>query len=57
LALTVNQKIGGNLNVFAAARNITNASYESFKDYPMPGISLTLGLRVQFEAGGEKNHE
>jgi vitamin B12 transporter len=45
----VNQNLGNNLVVFAALRNILNTSYESFYDYPMPGITLTLGLRVNLE--------
>jgi len=49
LNASVNQKIGKNLTVFGALRNILNESYESFIDYPMPGITLTLGLRVNLE--------
>jgi vitamin B12 transporter len=44
-----NQKIGNNFSVFAVLRNILNESYESFSDYPMPGITLTLGMRMQYE--------
>ena len=49
LNATVNQKIGKNFAVFGVLRNILNKSYESFYDYPMPGISLTAGLRMEFE--------
>jgi vitamin B12 transporter len=49
LNATVNQKTGQYLTVFGALRNILDTSYESFYDYPMPGITLTLGLRTQFE--------
>jgi vitamin B12 transporter len=45
-----NQKLGKNLTVFSALRNILNTSYESFYDYPMPGITLTLGMRAALEA-------
>ena len=45
----VNQKAGKNLSVFGALRNILNKSYESFYDYPMPGTTLTLGLRTNIE--------
>ena len=45
----VNQKIGQYLAIFGSLRNILNTSYESFIDYPMPGITLTLGLRTQFD--------
>ena len=43
------QKIGGNLTLSAALRNILNTSYESFYDYPMPGISLTLSAKINLE--------
>jgi len=42
-----NQEINSSLTAFAALRNILNSSYESFYDYPMPGISMTLGMRVK----------
>ncbi|MDR1390000.1 MAG: TonB-dependent receptor [Treponema sp.] len=49
LSITVNQAITKNLSAFAAVRNILNRHYESFAEYPMPGISLTLGLKAVFE--------
>jgi outer membrane cobalamin receptor len=48
LNATVNQKIGKNFTVFGVLRNIFNESYESFIDYPMPGITLTVGMRFQY---------
>jgi outer membrane cobalamin receptor len=48
LTLNVNQNIGTHLSVFGALRNITNSSYESFKEYPMPGFTITIGLRANF---------
>ena len=45
----VNQKMGNYLAMFGTLRNILNTSYESFYDYPMPGITLTLGVRVNLE--------
>ena len=48
LNATVNQAITENTEAFASLRNILNTSYESFYAYPMPGITLTLGMRVQF---------
>ena len=50
LNATVNQEITKNLSVFGSLRNILDESYESFYRYPMPGITLTLGLRAQFDA-------
>jgi vitamin B12 transporter len=49
LNAAVNQKIGERFSAFAALRNILNTSYESFYDYPMPGITLTLGCRFNVE--------
>ena len=49
LNATVNQKIGKNLTAFAILRNILNESYESFADYPMPGFTMTIGLRASLE--------
>jgi vitamin B12 transporter len=46
--LTVNQDIGSHVVVFGAVRNMLNALYTSFAEYPMPGINLTLGARVKF---------
>jgi vitamin B12 transporter len=57
LNVNVNQQIGKNLTAFAAARNLLNTSYESFDDYPMPGITVTLGVRFNFEPTREKPHD
>jgi outer membrane cobalamin receptor len=50
---TVNQKIGGNFMFFGAVRNLLNESYESFYRYPMPGITLTLGMKFNIEVKNE----
>ncbi|GHV86719.1 TonB-dependent receptor [Spirochaetia bacterium] len=52
LNLTVNQHINKNISAFAVARNILNTSYESFNDYPMPGLTITIGMRVNYEGIG-----
>jgi len=49
LNATVNQKLTKVFTAFASLKNILNESYESFYDYPMPGITLTIGLRVNLE--------
>jgi vitamin B12 transporter len=49
LNAAVNQKIKENFTAFGIVRNILNTSYESFYDYPMPGITITLGLRANFD--------
>ena len=54
LNLTVNQKIGNNITAFMILRNMLNTLYTSFAEYPMPGITLTLGMRLNFEGIGRK---
>ena len=49
LNAAINQKIGAHCTVFGTLRNILNTSYESFYDYPMPGITLTLGIRINMD--------
>jgi vitamin B12 transporter len=49
LNLNVNQKINDNLALFCGIRNLLNSSYESFADYPAPGVNITLGARINFE--------
>jgi len=57
LNASVNQKIGKNFAIFGTLRNILNKSYESFYDFPMPGISLTVGVRAEFEVKGKNKNE
>lgn len=52
LNITVNQHINKNISAFAVGRNILNTSYESFNDYPMPGLTITIGMRVNYEGIG-----
>ncbi|MDR0878033.1 MAG: TonB-dependent receptor [Treponema sp.] len=49
LNANINQQIGKNLTAFAAVRNILNTSYVSFADYPMPGITITIGIKMNFD--------
>jgi vitamin B12 transporter len=49
-----NQAINKNLSAFLIFRNILNQSYESFNDYYMPGLTVTLGMRLNFEGLGQK---
>jgi vitamin B12 transporter len=52
LNANVNQKFGDNLTAFAVFRNLFNASYQSFYEYPMPGLTITLGVRMNLEGIG-----
>jgi vitamin B12 transporter len=48
LNINFNQKIGESLALFAVLRNALNESYVSMVDYPMPGATLTTGLKAAF---------
>jgi vitamin B12 transporter len=49
LNISFNQKMGKTFTLFAVLRNALNESYVSMLDYPMPGITLTTGLKAVFE--------
>jgi len=53
LNATINQKIGKNFKAFCIMKNILNESYQSFSDYPMPGFTLTLGMKTNIEVKNE----
>jgi vitamin B12 transporter len=55
LNANVNQKIGDNLTAFLVLRNLLNSSYQSFYEYPMPGLTITLGIRLNIEGIGAKS--
>jgi vitamin B12 transporter len=57
LNLTYNQRVRKNLAVFGTVNNALNTRYVSFNEYPMPGISITLGMRVNFELNREKPND
>jgi vitamin B12 transporter len=57
LNANLNQQVGKNLAAFMALRNILNVSYESMSDYPMPGITMTLGMRFNIEPKQERPNE
>jgi vitamin B12 transporter len=44
--ITLNQNIGSRFTAFFIVRNVLNQLYTSFAEYPMPGMSITAGLRV-----------
>jgi vitamin B12 transporter len=48
LHITVNQRLNGKLSLFGSIRNALNTQYVSFAGYPMPGLTCTLGLRMDF---------
>jgi outer membrane receptor protein involved in Fe transport len=44
-----NQRLNENLLFFGKINNMLNTQYVSFADYPMPGISFTLGVNMNFK--------
>jgi vitamin B12 transporter len=54
LNLNVNQRLNDTLTFLGEIRNLFNSRYESFADYPMPGLTITVGMRMNFEAPGKK---
>jgi vitamin B12 transporter len=48
LNANINQGFNKNLSAFLIFRNILNQSYESFNDYYMPGLTITLGVKAKF---------
>jgi len=53
LNVNYHQKLNKNFGLFGKINNVLNSSYVSFADYPMPGISLTLGMNMIFESLGK----
>ena len=49
LNIIYNQNLNKNLALHAKINNALNTHYVSFADYPMPGISLTVGMNVIFK--------
>jgi outer membrane cobalamin receptor len=49
LNATINKTITKNILAFGSLKNILNQSYESFYGYPMPGINLILGMKLNLE--------
>jgi vitamin B12 transporter len=46
LNITYNQRLNENFGLFGKINNVLNTQYVSYADYPMPGISITLGVNM-----------
>jgi len=44
----LSQKITEKVEVFATGENLLNESYEVFRDYPMSGRRINLGMKISF---------
>ena len=49
LNIIYNQKVHKNIGVFGKINNVLNTRYFSFNEYPMPGISLSIGINMIFD--------
>jgi hypothetical protein len=49
LTMSAFQHLDEHFAVFMTLRNVLNMSNESFKGAPMPGLTISLGLKVNFE--------
>jgi len=46
--LSLSKKVNENITGYLWLKNIFNREYEVIKDYPMPGFSITTGVKVSF---------
>ncbi|MDR1803799.1 MAG: TonB-dependent receptor plug domain-containing protein, partial [Treponema sp.] len=53
LNITYNQRLNENLGLFGKINNALSTQYASYADYPMPGISITLGVNLIFGGTGK----
>ena len=58
LDISINQKLTKYLEIYSVFNNIFNTSYFLIENYPLPGGSITVGLKVNYETnpsfGGKK---
>ena len=52
LNIAYNQRLNDSIGFFGKINNALNAKYVSFADYPMPGISITVGVNMAFDGTG-----
>jgi outer membrane cobalamin receptor len=48
LGFNLSKKINSKVTYFASIDNLLAKKYQVLKDYPMPGFSLTSGLKIEF---------
>lgn len=49
LDISINQKLTKYLEIYSVFNNIFNTSYFLMENYPLPGGSITVGLKVNYE--------
>ncbi|MDD5195128.1 MAG: TonB-dependent receptor [Candidatus Omnitrophica bacterium] len=48
LGLNISRKFGKNFTAFTQIDNLLNKKYQTVLDYPMPGFSITNGIKLEF---------
>jgi len=48
LSARISQSIGENSELFLIGKNLLDEEYEIYRDYPMPGVDITGGIKVKF---------
>jgi outer membrane cobalamin receptor len=48
LRASLSQKISEKIEIFATGENLLDESYQMFRDYPMPGRRINLGMKIDF---------
>jgi len=48
LSARVSKTIGKYAEVYLVGKNLTDEEYQVYRDYPMPGMSVTGGIKVKF---------
>ncbi|MDD5584165.1 MAG: TonB-dependent receptor, partial [Candidatus Omnitrophica bacterium] len=48
LGFSISRKFGKNTTYFLQADNLLNNKYQTVRDYPMPGFSITNGIKLEF---------
>lgn len=46
--IDISRKIAAGIESFLSIDNLLNRKYQTVKDYPMPGFSLTCGVKMEF---------
>ncbi len=48
LSARISKSIGKYAEVYLVGKNLTDEEYQVYRDYPMPGVSVTGGIKVKF---------
>lgn len=48
LSARISKTIGKYAEVYLVGKNLTDEEYQVYRDYPMPGVSITGGVKIKF---------